>query len=358
MKAEVFVALNQLVCEDYYGIEDPEQPVEYWYGHRLLGIDGSLVNLPDTMELRRAFSVQHNQHSDYPLAQMMVIHDLLNDIGLAATLQSVKSEHERVLDDDLWTATKPGDVMVMDRGMVGYLVIAKAVKTGRNVVIRCPNSGFSIVKRFFKSAERELITTLRVPPLAEVRAYVRSHDLPDHVRIRLVKCELANGVTEVLLTTLCDQDAIPREAVIEAYGVRYAGQEGFFNRLKNILELERFSGRSEAVIRQDFCGMIFLATLESVLAKPAQMALAIRDMEPEAKTHPQVNRVTSYTALVQRVVGLLADPTLDEDSTLDRITDLLLKTPTYHAPDRNYPRPAPNPSRAEAFLRYRKRLTG
>jgi hypothetical protein len=45
------------------------------------------------------------------------------------------------------------------------------------------------------------------------------------------------------------------------YGWREGG-ETYYDRLKNIFEVERFSGRSVLSIEQDFYGVIFLATLQ------------------------------------------------------------------------------------------------
>jgi len=47
-------------------------------------------------------------------------------------------------------------------------------------------------------------------------------------------------------------------------------QETYQDRLKNICEVERCSGQSVQTLTQAFSGVIFLATVESILSKPAQ----------------------------------------------------------------------------------------
>ena len=357
VKPELFDALNRVICDGFYDIEDPDQPIEYWRGRRLLAVDGSILHMPDTPETRKAFGAQHNQHGDYVLAQTMVLHDVCNDLGLAASLQAIQNEQDWIEDEALWSTTKSGDVIMLDRGLVGYPTIAKAKKTRRDVIMRCPNAGFGVVQRFFESSDQEWLTDLEMPAHKPVRDYCRKNGFSKNIPVRLLKFQLSSGEVEVLLTTLCDQDQYPRAAIYEAYGLRYARQEGFFNRLKNIFELERFSGHRLQVIRQDFYGILFLTTFESILMKPAQQLLDARAPKPEAKTLPRVNRATSYSCLVLRVVSLLSDTTKDIDAVLDEITTLLLVTPTRHAPNRSNPRAGRQPYRTANHLRYDKRLT-
>src|SRR6266496_1837250 len=53
LKDSAFIELNQeCVLPMAYG---PEHPIQRWRGHRLFGIDSSLLRLPDSEELGKAF---------------------------------------------------------------------------------------------------------------------------------------------------------------------------------------------------------------------------------------------------------------------------------------------------------------
>lgn len=356
VKAELFVALNDAICEEMYEVAEADAPLKLWHGHRLVAIDGSPINLPDTREMRSVFTVQHNQSTDYVVGMMMVMHDLLNDFGLSASLGPVAAEANAAMSDAIWRGVRAGDVICMDRGFCAYAIIAKAVKSGCDVIIRCPRSGFAIVKEFFDSPAIECQVTLNPYPYRRAAKATRQHDLPKSVHVRLVKVQLPSGETEVLLTTLNDAQRYPAAALKTAYAARYPGQESYFNRLKNIFDLERFSGRSVLSVLQDFHGIIFLTNLESVLIKPAQRELGERIASSAATTRPSVNRVISYIALIDRVVALLSRPDVSVPQIIDDVTHLLLRSPTHHRPERVTPRTDYRPS-AEPFLRYRKRLT-
>jgi hypothetical protein len=116
VQLEVFVHLNTVTCEEFYTQYGADQEVGLWHGHRVLGIDGSYLNLPDTEETRREFSVQTNQHAGGEQVQALasVLYDLRNDIGLSAAL-GLKQAEKNLLFGTHLAVTQPGDVLVGDR---------------------------------------------------------------------------------------------------------------------------------------------------------------------------------------------------------------------------------------------------
>jgi hypothetical protein len=310
--------------------------------------------LPDTESLRATFTVHCNQHEEFVQATAVVLHDLLNDIGLQASLGPVSGE-KRPLLEQLWSATSERDILVLDRNFGDYSLVAWAVLAGRDVIIRCRRQSFSVVEAFWVSDQHEAIVTLNVSQFAETQRFVREHHLPESVRVRLLKFTLPTGETEVLLTTLCDRRQYPRAEFYTVYGWRWS-DETYYNRIKNIFEVERFSGESEQIIRQDFFGVIFLSTLESVLTKSAQQVLSERDHARETETNAQVNRAVSYVSLVDEAVGLLLDERLHSEDVLERLRQLFQKNPTRHRAGRKYDRQKLKHSRKLRYHRYRKRL--
>jgi hypothetical protein len=354
LKPELFARLNQMVVEDFYRLYEAKGAVKRWRGHRLLGADGTKLNLPDTEDLRKAFSVHNNQHEEFVLATAVVLHDLLNDIGLRASLGPISGE-KRPLLEQLWETTEEGDVLVLDRNFGDYSIVAWSVLAKRDVIIRCRRNSFSVVEEFWQSDKIEAIVTLDVSQSAETQRFVRKHNLPKSVLVRLLKFTLTTGETEVLLTTLCDRRKYPRKEFYKVYGWRWNG-ETYYDRIKNIFEVERFSGESKQVIEQDFFGVIFLSTLESVLTKSAQEVLAERDVARGTETNAKVNRAVSYVSLVDEAVGLLLDEGVHPQDALDRLRQLFQKSPTRHLDGRKYDRPKLKYSRKLRYHQYRKRI--
>jgi hypothetical protein len=354
LKPELFAHLNQMVVEDFYRLYEADDAVKCWHGRRLLGADGTNINLPDSESLRAAFSVHRNQHEEFVQAMAVVLHDLLNDIALQASLGPVNNEKGPLLEE-LWEATKESDVLVLDRNFGDYSIVAWAVHTRRDLIIRCRRHSFSVVEEFWESDKCEDIVTLEVSHHPVTQSFVREHNLLESMRVRLLKFTLPTGETEVLLTTLCDRRRYPRQEFYTVYGYRW-GDETYYDRIKNIFEVERFSGTTEQIIRQDFFGVIFLSTLESVLTKSAQEVLSERDQARETGTKAKVNRAVSYVSLVDEAVGLLLDERFHPEDVLERLHQLFKKNPTRHRGGRKYDRPKLKHSRKLRYHRYRKRL--
>jgi hypothetical protein len=351
----LFQELTTITAQDFYRLSGQEGSVATWRGHRLLGGDGSFLTLPDTPELRKTYTVQRDPRSGTETVQALsvVLYDLRNDLALGAKLGPVVAEKKYLFD--LWEQTKPGDTLVLDRLFADYCVIAFAAHTGRNVVIRCPQMSADAIRRFWTSDLKEQVVTLPCPKTPSTRAFVKEHHLPMETRVRLMKFTLSTGETEVLLTTLCDQRQYPTVEFYQVYGWRWAN-ETYYDRLKNIVEVERFSGQSQHVIEQDFYAMVFLTTLESVLTKSAQTVLSENDQQQKAQTEARVNRALSYSSLCDRVVALLADPRQDLETVRDELHQLFQQTPTRHRPERQYPRKKRAHSMRLRYLKYFKRI--
>jgi len=220
-------------------------------------------------------------------------------------------------------------------------------------VIRFPRQSFTAVTAFWAAPEQERMVTLDVT--AKARAYVAQQQLPTTRRIRLVKVVLASDEVEVLGTALLDAQTYPAAEFKEVYGWRW-NHETYHDRLKNIFEVERFSGKSVQAIKQDVYGVVFLATLESILSKPAQAVLAAQGEARECRYAPQVNRAVSYVTVLEHIVQLLGDARRSPASTLAAMERLLLTTPTRQRPGRQVKRHKRSAAHRLRFAKYRKRV--
>ena len=156
---------------------------------------------------------------------------------------------------------------------------------------------------------------------------VKEQGLAEEIQVRLLKFRLSTGEDEVLLTTLCDVRKYPRREFFKVSGKRW-NNETYFDRIKNIFEVERFSGQTETSLKQDFYGVIFLANLESVLTKDVETGMQEMAQERENKTLPQVNHAISYVALVSSVALLLAEENKSAEETLKELKHLFRTNPT------------------------------
>lgn len=364
VKAEVFIHLNEVLVNDFYQLYDKDEQVLRWHGHRLLGADGTKLNVPDNEQTREVFSLHHNNKPAAQGARLqalgMVLYDLLNDIGIKGALTKAHSGENELMFRDLWSATQDDDVLVLDRGKASYYLLAKAVKDKRHLVVRMPQRKFAVVDEFVKSDKLEALVKIKVTPRTRSFEKVKAENLAEEVEVRLMKFELESGEQEVLLTTLLDRRSYPQEEFYQVYGSRW-GDETYYDRIKNVFELERFSGQSEEAIKQDFYGVIFLASLESVLSKEVEQEM--KEVVEKASTEKevvgseaQVNHAVSYVALVERVGNLLADEKTSLDEVMKELEYLFRQNPTRKRKGRKYPREVISHARKLQYYRYKKRI--
>jgi len=117
LQPALFQHLNDLVLEGFYRLSSPEGGVRRWHGRRLVGVDGSVFNVPDTAETRQSYSVPTNPHPEGGRVQALgsVCYDLLNHVALSAGLGKKQAEKQFIFTRHR-SATDVGAVVVLDRG--------------------------------------------------------------------------------------------------------------------------------------------------------------------------------------------------------------------------------------------------
>jgi hypothetical protein len=196
----LFHHLNQLVVEKFYTLYGSEGGVKRWQGRRVLGIDGTMINLPDTAETGAQYTWHGNQHGRAIRVQALgsVCYDLLNDVALDATLGKQVAEKESIFTSHLQVTT-PGDVIVLDRGYADYGVMAFLSHHQRDFVLRMPCRRAGLIRAFWDGSQQDQVVELAVPERQVT--FVKHHGLASRVRVRVVKIALADGGVEVVATS-------------------------------------------------------------------------------------------------------------------------------------------------------------
>jgi hypothetical protein len=115
-------------------------------------------------------------------------------------------------------------------------------------------------------------------PSAEQRRACRDQRIPaEPIRVRLVRVTLRGGETEVLATSVLEEERLPARLFGALYHKRWSAQE-HIKRQKRWTEVENLSGRSPLAVRQDIQAKILAMNLAAMLRNVAQLLaeLAIR----------------------------------------------------------------------------------
>jgi hypothetical protein len=349
LKHTAFIELNQ---QAIVGVCYEDGAYERWQGHRLIGVDGSKIALPRTAAIIEHFGGSPaNQHSAdiEPTAVASIWYDVLNEIVIDSVLAPAKA-YEGDLALDHLAHTQPGDVVVFDRNYIGYVWLASLLARQVEFVGRCSRGSFPAVQAMFGAdAPPSRLVTLQVPQ--PQRRRVRLAGLPEQITVRLVRLVLSTGEIEVLISSLLDETRYPTAEFGPLYFQRW-GCETCYDRLKNRLLLENFTGTSVEAVKQDFYATIFICGLESLLTHEANDRLQAKSADNRYRQ--QVNHAVAFNAIKNHVNDLsYTQP--DEAQLIDELTLLILTKPVTIRPNRSVPRPKPK-SKPFRALRFHKRF--
>lgn len=356
LSAGVFVELNQeAVLPSVYG-PDSESLLQRWRGHRVLGVDSSVVRLPKNQALGQKYgwmecAYEHVLAQRYPQGRMSVLYDLLNEIALDASLGPWKSAEEQMAYGHL-ERVEAGDLLVTDRGYTSYLWALQVVAKGAHFLSRCSASSFAPAQSLLKldRAGVSVLATLKVSK--KLKAKCRSTGWPLELKVRFVTVRLPTGELEVLVTSLLDEGAYPTQEFGALYWRRW-GQETFYGRLKGRLDLENCSGKTLEAVEQDFAATVLLSNLESVVIGPAVWELEQRTVHREQPT--KINRAVSIHALKTRLIDLLSS-NLPAEQVLAELTQWFQHNPVSIRKRRKVPRLGFSVARSHHFQRYVKKI--
>lgn len=283
LKHEAFIALRELVVEDFYS-NCPFKKT--WNGYRLIGVDGSTVEVPNTDDVEEKFGV----HAIRPdgkkicLARVCEMYDPLNNLSITGKIAPfVKSETALVWD--MLSEHKgfgKGDIFIFDRYFYSSVLAFYLRQTGSDFCFRMKKNWGEVAK-MIKNDQNDTLIDLAIYKKSSKKA--RELGLTGNLECRLVRIRLESGEDEFLLTSLTDTEKVTINDLKQLYFSRW-GIEEMYKKLKHKVCLENFSGKSVESIYQDYHAKIFILNLTSILIQPVDQVLTD---EPKKKFVHKVN---------------------------------------------------------------------
>lgn len=358
LKHTAFIELNnEVVVPAIYG-EQPLKEIRRWRGHRLLGLDSSMLRLPNHPELFEQFTpVPINAEANiatkmYPAARISVLYDLLNRVGLDGQMRA-GSEGEVGLAIEQLDQAGSQDVILTDRGFTGYSYLSAVAYMGLHFISRCSVGAFAPAQELFwmNRAGRSLVTKIMAAP--EQREHLLACGRKLELTVRFISLRLPTGQLEVLVTSLLDEQKYPTQEFLKIYNLRW-NQETFFFLLKSRLDLENFSGHTAEAVKQDFYSTLLVSNMESVLIEPT--ANAFQQESQDLNCTKVVNHAVSYHAIKHRLIDLLCSQTPAVEVVAE-LQKLFRGAPVTRRQGRKVPRHKPSLHRSYHFQKCVKKTT-
>lgn len=297
-----FQVWNKWLVDNFYG--QYGKAVKRWRGFRIQAVDGSTGYLFNNKEVIEYFGTWDNHNSSTPMARIMQIHDILNDITVWGDIRPIKESEKAIIASQVPYLFEDS-ITLMDRGFPGfglmYLMINE--ETPRNFIMRCRLGFNKEVQKFVRS--RKSSKTIELAATKESIAMLKDNGYkitPETtIKVRMVKIKLPTGETEILLTSLYSEKLFPISDLKYLYGLRW-GIETTYGKQKNQLQMEQFSGHRVLCIQQDYQASLFVSNLQSMVEKQSKNYL--HKINIRRKYRYKINRNVSWASLKFNIVRL------------------------------------------------------
>ena len=309
--------------------------VKRWRSFIVQAVDGSTAYLVQNKEVARYFGTQTNQYGAVPMVRIMQTQDVLNDLTLWGDIYSIADSEPDILASRIDTLSSD-TLTLLDRGYPSYglMYLMLHQETPRHFVMRCQSNFNKEVVAFLQSDGHSKI--IELTPSPDAIKMLRKHGYivtsTTALKIRMVKIALPNGGTEVLLTSLCDEQLYSVKDLYFLYGLRWR-IETTYNKQKNQQQLEQFSGHRPSSIEQDYAASLFVANLQSLIEKQCEPFLAQKSRR--TKHRHRINRNVSWAFLKHNIVKLFLEK--DVKMILLSLQRLFEKHTEPIRPGRTYP---------------------
>ena len=311
LRPEALTGLNDVLIHGYYADGDYAR----YRGFRLLAVDGSVMELPNTPALREKYGAAENQseHGALARARSSSLYDILNGLTIHTIIgrydraeRDMAKEHLIALGH--LTPSDTPNLVLFDRGYPSADLILWLTAHHIRFVMRVSQGFYSEISGV---TESDAVVTIRITPDRARRLKEQGTPVPvgTELTLRVLKLTLPSGEVETLVTDLTPVE-LPYAEALSLYFRRW-GLETHYDDLKNKFEIENFSGHTPVVVEQDFAATTFLSNLAAIVEEDAQTEANERlRQSPQTYKYREyrINRNVLVGTIKNRLIKALLEP--------------------------------------------------
>jgi hypothetical protein len=248
-----------------------------WKGRRVCLFDGSTVSMPDTPENRRDYPLVYNQTpgTNFAIARVGAIVSLscgaILDLGICR--YAGKGQGEVSLLRQLWDVLRPGDVLLGDRLMSGWVGMYLLKGRGVDTVSRLSAHRRADFRKGTRLGKDDHLVVWKKP--TSIRSVDRQtyNALPDSITVREARfrVEQAGFRTRwiVVVTTLLDPEQASKEELASLYRARW-NNELDLRSIKITLQMDMLRCKTPGLVRKEIWTHVLAYNLiRTVMAQAA-----------------------------------------------------------------------------------------
>ncbi|MEQ8154728.1 MAG: IS4 family transposase [Clostridiaceae bacterium] len=331
---KAFIKMSDEILKWFYSDTDFKK----YRGYRVLSIDGIVLELNNTENLRKEFGYVKNQSIQVARARASALYDVENDMILSSKIGHYGSSERAVAEDLINHLSELGtskDLILFDRGYPSRDFVQFLEKNHIKYVMRVSTAFLKVVVN---------------APNSDQVLEVKYKD--KILKMRVLKFDLKSGITETLITNIFDETFTVSDFK-EIYFKRW-GIEVKYNELKSKMQIENFTGETPIAIEQDFYATMYLANMVSLAKKDADRLISDKNKDKNLKYEYKVNTNVLIGKLKDSLILMLLEGRPRKRSMiLKQIMNEISRNMIPIRPERNFNRKAGE--RANKYSLNRKR---
>ena len=248
-----------------------------WKGRRVCLFDGSTVSMPDTEANRREYPLTHNQVPGTGSAPARIGAIISLSCGVILDLgvcrYAGKGQGEVSLLRRLWDVLRPGDVLLGDRLMSGWVGMHLLKERGVETVSRLSAHRRADFRRGIRLGKDDHLVVWRKP--SSIRSVDRKtyNALPDAITVREVRFRVERPGfrtrSVVVVTTILDPAQASSEELASLYRARW-NNELDLRSIKVTLQMDRLRCKTPELVRKEIWTHVLAYNLiRTVMAQAA-----------------------------------------------------------------------------------------
>lgn len=255
-----------------------------WKGRRVCLFDGSTVSMPDSEENCREYPLAYNQvpGTSFAPARIGAIISLSCGaiLNLGVCRYAGKGQGEVSLLRQLWDVLRPGDVLLGDRLMSGWVGMHLLKQRGVDTVSRLSAHRRADFRKGTRLGREDHLVVWKKP--SSIRSVDRKtyNSLPDSITVREVRFRVQQAGSRtrsvVVVTTILDPEQASAEELASLYRARW-NNELDLRSIKITLQMDVLRCKTPELVRKEiWTHVVAYNLIRTVMAQAA----AIESVDP------------------------------------------------------------------------------
>ena len=322
---QVYIDMNNAMTSKIYSEADD---LDSFKDFKVFAIDGSIIELPNIKLTREEFGINNftllKKHTTS--ARISCMSDVKTNYIISSNI-AYKGVHE--IEHALYHLEDVKDridlskvITIYDRGYPSTEIMLKTILLNSYFVMRAKTITFKHEQSKMKTNDETFEIKLNNPKInrfhnEELKKIAQK--IPS-IKIRIVKVKLKNGIEETLITNLPKETATPEE-LKQLYGDRWTIETNY-EKLKNKLQIEKFSGRKKIRIEQDFYSDILIFNLLMTVKHDADQKIK---RKPKKSNKYEYKYQTNFNTLTGQIKEMMPYLLTDNQEQINQIMDNIIE---------------------------------